>query len=138
MQQYMIDALKKSENYEKFAYKDSEGILTIGYGTNIEDGLEEFEAEALLVAYIKYLERELPTKVSGWEFLNSARRDVLVSMAYNLGIPRFLKFERMLGAIAIQNYKAAAIEILDSLAAKQTGKTRYASYANIMRGYNVA
>ena len=44
----IIDDLKRDEGFRAKPYHDSEGKLTIGYGTLIEDGLSEEEAELLL------------------------------------------------------------------------------------------
>ena len=81
-------------------YKDSEGLLTIGYGTLIEDGLSTEEASLLLNA---------PSRKGGPESLRAARsvfrelpapvQSALAQMAYNLGVPRLLKFSKMWAAL---------------------------------------
>ena len=38
-----IDSLKSDEGFVAKTYKDSEGLLTIGYGTLIEDGITKEE-----------------------------------------------------------------------------------------------
>ena len=45
-----IDSLKRDEGFMAKPYKDSEGLLTIGYGTLIEEGITKEEAELLLNA----------------------------------------------------------------------------------------
>ena len=44
----VIDDLKRDEGFRAKPYRDSEGLLTIGYGTLIEDGITEEEAGILL------------------------------------------------------------------------------------------
>ena len=132
----MIELLKEQEGYRKMPYKDSEGVLTIGYGTNLEDGLEKFEAEALMLAYIHYLERTVPNYVKGWWFMDSTRRDVVINMSYNLGLTRFLEFKGFLAALARQDYIDAADHMLNSKWSKQVGD-RAIVLSDIMRGYSV-
>lgn len=53
--------------------------------------------------------------------LDPARLCVLINMAFNMGVPRLLKFVRMLGAVKLGRYSEAAAEMLDSAWARQVG-----------------
>jgi lysozyme len=46
---------------------------------------------------------------------NDARVAVLISMAYQMGVPRLLKFTKALAAVAAQNWDLARKEMLNSL-----------------------
>lgn len=54
--------------------------------------------------------------------LGPTRQDVLINMAYNLGIAGFLKFEKMLQAVKERDYQKAADEMVDSIWSGQVGK----------------
>ena len=56
----------------------------------------------------------------------------LCNMAYNLGVPRLLGFERMWAALAAGDYERAADEALDSKWARQVG-ARAARVAALIR-----
>lgn len=47
-------------------------------------------------------------------------RDVLVEMAYQLGVSGLLKFKKTLKLITDRKYMEASVEMLDSLWARQT------------------
>jgi hypothetical protein len=79
--------LKRDEGFKPKPYKDSEGVLTIGYGFNLEsDGLTEQESSLVLHvrAWNRYV--ELLTAVPWVHKLDDARQGVLLNMAYNLGV----------------------------------------------------
>ncbi len=63
---------------------------------------------------------------------NEARTDVLLSMAYQLGVEGVAQFKNMLSAIAKENFDEAANAMLSSLWARQTpGRAR--RHAEVMR-----
>lgn len=63
--------------------------------------------------------------------LSSIRQEVLINLAYNLGLPRLKGFRKMNKAILAGDWKEAAVQMLDSRAAKQTGD-RYAKLAGAL------
>jgi lysozyme len=63
---------------------------------------------------------------------NDARTDVLLSMAYQLGVEGVLQFKNMLSALASEKFDDAANAMLNSLWARQTpGRAR--RHAEVMR-----
>jgi lysozyme len=54
-------------------------------------------------------------------------------MIFNLGLPRFLGFKKMIQALCEDDYAEAAEQMLDSLWSKQVGK-RAKVLAEIMEG----
>lgn len=63
---------------------------------------------------------------------NDARTDVLLSMAYQLGVEGVLQFKNMLSAVASEKFDDAANAMLNSLWARQTpGRAR--RHAEVMR-----
>jgi lysozyme len=68
----------------------------------------------------------------GWfTQLDVPRQNVLIEMAFNLGVRGLLGFKKMIEAIQSKNYKLASTEMLDSTWAKQV-KSRAARMAKRM------
>ena len=116
----LINQLKSDEGLRLKPYKCTEGYLTIGYGRNLEtNGISENEAEVMLVNDIYRVMESL----NDYGLLidhTQPRRDVLINMAFQMGVNGLLKFKKMLRALDDRNYSLAAKEMLDSLWAKQT------------------
>ena len=91
--------------------------VTFGYGfTN----LTEAEAELVLKYRIAHIRIELEDKLPVFNRLSNNRREVLVEMAYQLGVTGLLKFKNMIQALIGRNYDRASREMIDSRWAKQT------------------
>lgn len=124
--------IKKHEGMRLKPYKCTSGKLSIGFGRNIEDnGISLSEAEHLLNNDILACEKFLA--IYDWfNRLNDPRKDVLVSMVYNLGATEFLKFKRFIVAIYSNEYELAAKEMIASKWASQV-KGRAHELAEIMK-----
>lgn len=132
--EFLIDMLKRHEGFRTFPYKDTAGILTIGYGRNLEQcGISEKEAEYMLRNDIDRAVEDVKSLIGdeAYEFLGSTRQAVLVNMCFNLGKPRLAKFKKMFAAIRNHNYELAAAEMLNSRWAEQVGM-RAEELANYM------
>ena len=128
-----IAALKRFEGFSAKAYRDSEGLLTIGYGTLIEYGISREEAELLLVHRLKKSIRELQRRKPFVVTLPLSVRRGLRRMAYNLGVPRLMKFTQYVGLLCdVKTSLAPAAEALDSLWSKQVGPKRSGTIANLI------
>jgi len=118
--------LKRHEGTETHAYVDTVGKITIGVGRNIDDeggiGLSEEEIDFMLGNDIDRVEDELASNFSWFVDLDEARYDALINICFNLGLPRLLKFENALEAMASEDYNLAAVEFLDSRWAQQVGQ----------------
>lgn len=120
-----IELIKRDEGLGLFPYKDTEGLLTIGFGRCIEtNGITEEEAAYLLNNDLRQAVRDAQSFV-GWELystLTEQRQAVLISMAYNLGLPRLKGFKKFKAAILDANWSEAKVQMLDSKWHKQVGK----------------
>ena len=141
---HFLDKLIEHEGMVLTVYEDSLGIETIGIGRNLKDrgiskeeleymdipnmaivyehGITEADARYLARNDIKIVEDELCRVHPCVENLDSVRQLVLMDMAYNMGVPRLCKFQKMWNAIHEQNYEAASWEMLDSRWARQVGR----------------
>ena len=123
----LIDTLKRHEGVKHFAYRDSEGILTIGCGRNISSspinkgiGVSDDEIDYMLQNDIERTIKELSSEYPWFnELEEGARKDAIINMHFNLGRPRFAKFKKAIAHMEAANHDMAAIEFLDSRWAKQ-------------------
>ncbi len=119
----LAEQLKQHEGLRLKPYTDTVGKLTLGIGRNLEDkGITEQEALFMLNNdadyFYKKITKELPWIVN----LNDARQNVLVNMAFNLGIRGLLTFKMTLSLIEYGDYDNAATEMLNSVWAYQVGQ----------------
>ena len=114
----VMTGLKRYEGFRGDPYNDSVGKPTIGYGTLLP--LSEDEAEMLAWMRLHTTVAELMPHVP--DGLHPDAREVLVDMAYNLGVPRLLKFVRMWEALHVHDYAKAADEMVDSRWHTQVGR----------------
>ena len=115
-------------------YADTEGVLTIGYGRNLNEGISDDEAEVMLSNDITKAVLTAHRVVGSvtFEGLSDERQEVLVNMAFNLGETRMKKFVHMLAALTVEDYERVAAEMLDSKWARQVG-ARAVQLSEIMR-----
>lgn len=117
----LLASTKVHEGFRKRAYQDSVGVWTIGFGTNLQE-LEIDEELATEWLYNKLRQAEVSAGGYPWfRELSQARRDVILEMLYNLGLPRFDKFVKLKQALAEKNFAKASDEMRDSEWAKQVG-----------------
>lgn len=123
--------LKKEEGFRAKPYFCSENFPTIGYGEKIGDKYEKLpdiettepEAYKKMLAMSEVNEKTFlnnPDIYRCYFHLNNNRKAVMLSIAYQIGIYGVLKFKKMLAALERADYSAAADEMLNSLAARQT------------------
>jgi len=117
--------LKEEEGFSSTAYKDSRGFLTIGYGRLIDDrvpnsGITKEEGSYLLRSRVIGDIARLNKRIPWFQRLDDARKVVLLSMAYQMGVDGLLKFEKTLLYLYREEYDKAAKEMLNSRWAGQT------------------
>ncbi len=122
---------KKGFNY---GYTEEEcGKLTIGIGRNLEDrGITKDEALYMLENDIKYVKDELAKRISFFNNLDNIRQEILINMAFNLGIKGLLGFKKMLKALEEKDFTKASEEMLNSKWAEQV-KNRAKELAYAMK-----
>lgn len=96
-------------------YHCTGGKLTIGIGRNLEDvGISKEEAEYLLENDINRIHRDLSKKIDFFADLDSLRQEVLINMAFNMGVSGLLGFRRTLAFMRKGDFDAASVEMLKS------------------------
>ncbi len=135
--------LKKEEGFRAKPYLCSENFPTIGYGEKIGDKYEPLPniettepiAYKKMIGLIEVNEKTLlnnPDLYRCYFHLSDARKAVMLSIVYQIGIYGLLKFKKLLAALESADYARAADEMLNSLAARQTPK-RWLRNAEQMR-----
>ena len=122
----IIEMLRVHEGVETHAYKCTADKTTIGVGRNIDPaggiGLSSDEIDYLLANDVKRVNSELISTFSWYKTVAQSRKDAMLDMCFNMGLPRLKKFKKALAAMAMGDYNEAAIEFLDSRWAKQVGQ----------------
>ena len=113
----LVEMIKQHESFVPFPYTDTRG-LSIGYGTHLP--LTRAEAELLLIHRLSIIKTKLK-KYDWFSRLSEPRQKVILDMAYNLGIPKLLKFKTMIWCLGHGYYHAAANAMKKSLWYKQVG-----------------
>lgn len=133
MDKQLLGIIKKHEGLRLFPYVCSAGKLTIGYGRNIQEiGITEPEALIMLENDLKNSMEEL-AHFDWFMRLGTVRKGAIIELHFNIGLPKLLRFKRMIQAISNQDFEQAADEMLDSLWAVQVGKNRSQDMANRLR-----
>jgi len=125
--------LIKHEGFERRPYYDTVGKITIGCGRNLTDrGLSDKEILYLLNNDIAAVHAECQREFPWFRRLSETRQIVILSMAFNMGVPRLKGFRRMIAAIEDYRWTDAAIEALDSKWASDVGE-RAIELANMLK-----
>lgn len=121
--------LKFEEGFRAYPYQCSEGYPTIGIGKRIGNEGTPLSAyqftvsEPLAELWLSEEVGKIIDQLNDHNFyvnLDSVRKDIIVSMGYQLGLNGLLKFKKMIAALEIKDWQLAQYEGLDSLWAKQT------------------
>ena len=115
------------------AYRDTEGILTVGIGHNciarpvdgvatVGDRITPETCKALFLADIDDTIRQLDEHLPWWSALDDVRQNVIIDMCFNMGIKTLLTFNNTLAAIEAGDWPAAVAGMKKSRWARQVGQ----------------
>lgn len=116
----LYDLLKRDEGVVDHVYFLN-GIPHVGVGHNLVNGprLSAAVLDMILRDDVAVFAAKMKEAVQGWSRLNSARQAALISVAFQCGMAGFLGFEKMLHAVAQDDYHTAAMELRNSTLAHQ-------------------
>lgn len=120
----LMGQLGIDEGRRKKLYKDTANPpkWTVGVGRNIEDrGLRDDEIDLMLSNDIEEAVGIAHSLVPQFDKLGDVRQEVLVNMAFNMGMPKLSGFKRFFAALSDHNYSQAADEMKDSAWYRQVG-----------------
>lgn len=123
--------IQKHEGFRDRVYLDTEGIPTVGWGHAFIAGSKVSREICEMLFESDYAVACRDYTTLGLT-LNPVRRSVIINMLFNLGLPRFLGFRKMIDALRKGDYSQAAAEMCDSKWAKQVG-SRADNLAEMMR-----
>ncbi|MBQ8609916.1 MAG: glycoside hydrolase family protein [Campylobacter sp.] len=141
----LIDSIKENEGFRDHIYKDTLGFDTIGYGfkcdsltcdeLELNDGIIEPMSKEVADKILRLKLAKLTSKVyDAIPWLNNSPKqvqEVVIEMAYQMGVDGVLKFKNTLNFIKENDYKNASSNMMKSLWAKQT-PNRAKKLANII------
>ena len=116
----LIADIKAHEGYSKKVYKDTLGYDTIGIGFLVSSfELDEDVCDIILERRLKKNEVVLQRKITHYINLPIEVQNIIQNMYYQMG-NRLFNFVKTLHYIESGKWRAASVEMLDSLWAKQT------------------
>lgn len=116
----LIADIKAHEGYSKKVYKDTLGYDTIGVGFLVSSlELDEDVCDIILERILQKNESILQRKLTFYSKQPIEVQNIIQNMFYQLHY-RLLNFVKTLHYIENGKYRAASVEMLDSLWAKQT------------------
>lgn len=129
----ILELLEHEEGYRSKPYYCSEKFPTVGIGQKIgpkNANLDLYQftvsrdvAYVWLGETVEKLQGQLSSSSAtmlAWKNLNQARRDILTSMAYQMGFDGVCKFKKMIAAAERSDFSEMSRQALDSRWAKQT------------------
>ncbi len=131
--------IKKHEGCRTKPYRDSMGILTIGFGRNLEGkGISIQEANELLENDLLDAEVSL-VNIFGIEIFSIGEKRVaaLLDMIFNLGERGLRKFVKMVQAVKDRNWGEAAKQAEDSAWFQQVGGRSREDIELLIEGDNI-
>jgi lysozyme len=133
VRELVIAPLMRDEGFRSQPYRDAAGVMTIGYGTNLDEGLTKDEAMFLLESRVDASILDCQRAFTWFAELDKARQGVLVQMRYQLGLGGLLGFRQMLAALEAGDAHAAADAMLDSKWARDDTPERALRLSRAMR-----
>jgi lysozyme len=141
-----------NEGYRAIPYRDTRGLWTFAKGRCLETNpltraeiayllennhlaisISQKGADWLMRKQLESAEAEC-SRLPFWDFLNDARQNALVEMAYQMGFEKLMSFKKMMAAIAKQDWIVAQREALDSDWFRQTPKRAQRTAEQIKTG----
>jgi lysozyme len=104
-----LPRLRTEEGFRATKYTDTQGHLSIGYGWNIDSGISQFAAAALLQAQATERHNILAT-YPWYAALDAVRQSVCLDIAFNDGLNGLLHFPHMIAALSKGDWAGAAAE----------------------------
>lgn len=125
-----VDLVAFEEGFRNMVYLCPAGYPTVGFGRRVRILDYETNEEISLPTSRSHESFALATKlgsVHGWlsgkypwfDSLSPQRQAVLISLTYQVGREGFTKFRRMISALSKFDFEVAALQYLDSDAARQ-------------------
>lgn len=122
--------IKRTGNYEgtgpkqgsRFTpYRCPAGKLTIGRGINLDAGIDAKEEDFLFRHRLEIAYDQALIVFPKLEEMSQNRRETIVDLVFNVGLPTFLGFRKFIKAVQGERWDDAAAELMDSKWFHQVG-----------------
>jgi lysozyme len=129
----LFTLLQRHEGLRLLPYRDTRGILTIGYGHNLAEPIAPEVAALQLACDVTAIAHQVAGVVGDdvWPYLAPARRAALIDMGF-MGPARLARFEKMIAAIRAGDWQRARTELLNSKWAIEVQQARASCDANML------
>jgi lysozyme len=128
----LVKQLSIEEGVRLSMYRDTKGILTIGVGRNLNNGISQDECDLMLAndiaSNVKFL--------SAYAWYNSesdVRKAALVDLCF-MGADKLLHFVKMIAALGTQDFTTAGAEVRNSQWYIDVGPGRGERVAKMIEG----
>lgn len=122
--------LAADEGLRLIPYRCCAGVLSIGYGTALP--ITEEEAHLLLRHRLERVLDQCERRFPWWPRLSPARKQVIASMGYQMGMDGLMGFRKMLAALERGDYDTAGKEMMDSKWARSDSPARAQRFRKMM------
>jgi lysozyme len=130
----LLALVRRHEGLRLLPYRDTRGILTIGYGHNLAEPIAAEAAELQLKHDVEAIAHQVAGVVGDdvWPQLAPARQAALIDIGF-MGPAKLARFERMIAAIRRGDWNTAAAEVLSSQWAIEVKAERTTEVATLLR-----
>src|SRR5580658_8810564 len=121
------------EGLRLLPYRDTRGIMTIGYGHNLSEPIAAEVAELQLRRDVEAIAHQVAGIVGDdvWPQLAPARQAALIDMGF-MGPARLARFEKMIAAVRSGAWQTAHDEVLNSQWAVEVKQERASRDADML------
>lgn len=142
-----VKVIAFEEGFRAKPYKCSAGYPTIGYGIKLANrnaNIDNFECEIpepVARLWLEHHAKQVEDKLCKYAWFIDQRKDVqdiLISMAYQLGINGLLGFKAMIRALSVSDMNEASREALNSKWARIDSPNRAKRHARVIGGESIA
>ncbi len=129
----LLAMLRLHEGLRLLPYKDTRGLLTIGFGHNLAEPIAPEAAEAQLACDVAAIAHQVAGVIGDdvWPGLAPARQAALIDMGF-AGPAKLALFVKMLAAIRAQDWQRAHDECLNSAWAVEVKQARASADADML------
>jgi len=127
----LVQQLVLHEGESLTVYTDTVGVMTIGVGHNLRNGISQRVSRVMLDEDIDEAVQDL-ARFKWFGVMNSVRQRAMIDFRFNLGPTKFREFVGMLAALDRDDYTEAAKHMLHSHWAAQVKSRRAVKLARMV------
>jgi len=116
-------SINDNESIRLLPYTDTTGHITIGWGTNLNAGITQAEADYLRDNRISSAV-ETAKAQPWWPMVQDCdpRARAFIEILFNMGLAKFNEFTKAIAAALQSDWQTCSAELLESLWAQQVGE----------------